>query len=193
MMNLVMTFVAGMAIGHGSPLKDDVGRDAGQFAVDQRGKFVVYKSEALPSEVRFSDVQKQLNTFLATKGNETEFKGTDRLESKGRIHMKKHAGIGNYVAGDVLYTLVVEDNGDELNYWFTDLTYQPYRNDRYGKRVKATASPIPLEKQMSKMNEHVWKKQKNYAYEAIDEMAEQVLTQLEAAGKPKVITTRMEE
>ncbi|GGC49009.1 hypothetical protein GCM10011386_46540 [Parapedobacter defluvii] len=193
MVNLVVMFMAGMAIGHGNPLKDDVGRDAGQFAVDQRGKFVVYKSEVLPNEVSFSEIQAQLNAFLASKGNETELKSTNRLESNGRIHMKKHAGIGNYVAGDVHYTLVVEDDGGQLNYWFTDLTYQPYRNDRYGKRVKATASPIPLERQMSKLNEHVWKKQKNYAYEAIDEMADQVLKQLEAADKPTVITIRMEE
>lgn len=192
MVNLVVMFAAGMAIGHGNPLKDDVGRDAGQFAVDQRGKFVVYHSDMLPSGVSFSDVQTQLNTFLASKGNETELRSATRLESKGRIPMKKHAGIGNYVAGEMHYTLVVEDEGGELNYWFTDLTYQPYRNDRYGKRVKATASPIPLERQMSKVNEHVWKKQKNYAYEAIDEMADQVLAQLEAAGKPRVITTRME-
>ena len=107
--------------------------------------------------------------------------------------MKKHAGIGNHVAGDIHYTLVMEDRDGELNYWFTDLTYQPFRNDRYGKRVKATASPIPLERQMSSLNAQVWKKQKNYAYEAINEMADQVLAQLEVAGKPKVITTRMEE
>ncbi len=193
MVNLIVMFAAGMAIGHGNPLKDDVGRDAGQFAVDQRGKFVVYHSETLPNGTSFSDVQLQLSRYLDSKGNKTELKGAARLESTGRIHMKKHAGIGNYVAGDVHYTLVVEDEGGILNYWFTDLTYQPYRNDRYGKRVKAIASPVPLERQMSKVNEHVWKRQKNYAYEAIDEMADQVLKQLEAAGKPTVITTRMEE
>jgi len=193
MVDLVVMFVAGMAIGHGNPLKDDVGYDGGQFSVDQRGKFVVYHSEILPTEVSFSDVQVQLNSFLISRGNETELKGATRLESKGRVSMKKHAGIGNHVAGDIHYTLVVEDKDEELNYWFTDLTYQPYRNDRYGKRVKATASPIPLERQTSKINEHVWKKQKTYAYEAIDEMAGQVLTQLKAAGKPKVIITRMEE
>lgn len=193
MVNLVVMFVAGMAIGHGNPLKDDVGRDAGQFAVDERGKFVVYDSEMLPNGLSFSDVQGQLNAFLASKGNKTELKGTNRLESSGRIPMKKHAGIGNHVAGDIHYTLVMEDRDGELNYWFTDLTYQPFRNDRYGKRVKATASPIPLERQMSSLNAQVWKKQKNYAYEAINEMADQVLAQLEVAGKPKVITTRMEE
>jgi len=193
MVNLVVMFAAGMAIGHGNPLKDDVGYDAGPFAVDQRGKFVVYNSEMLPNGMSFSDVQVQLSSFLESKGNKTELKGAARLESTGRIHMKKHAGIGNYVAGDVHYTLVVEEEEGILNYWFTNLTYQPYRNDRYGKRVKAMASTIPLERQMSKVNEIVWKKQKNYAYEAIDEMANQVLTQLEAAGKPTVITTRMKE
>lgn len=192
MVSLVVMFVAGMAIGHGNPLKDDVGRDAGQFSVDQRGKFVVHDSETLPSGVSFSDIQAQLNTFLASKGDDTELKGTTRLESRGRVPMKKHAGIGNYVAGDVHYTFVMEDKGGELTYWFTDLTYQPFRNDRYGKRVKATASPIPLEKQMSKVNTQVWKKQKNYAYEAINEMADQVLAQLETARKPRVITTGME-
>jgi len=191
MVNLVVMFVAGMAIGHGNPLKDDVGRDVGQFAVDQRGKFVVYQSETLPGGVSFAAVQEQLAAFLDAKGNKTEAKGADRLQSEGRIPMKKHAGIGNYVGGEINYTLVVENDNGELNYWFTDLTYQPYRNDRYGKRVKATASPIPLEKQLSKVNEQVWRKQQKYAYEAIDELADQVSAQLEAVGKPKVIVTNM--
>lgn len=192
MVNLVVMFVAGMAIGHGSPLKDDVGLSGGQFAVDQRGKFVVYKSEVLPSEVNFLVLNGHLTAFLETKGNRTALKSTNRLESEGSVPMAKHAGIGNYVAGKINYTLVVENNDGELNYWFTDLTYQPYRNDRYGKRIKATASPIPLEKQLSKVNEQVWQKQKKYAYEVIGELADQVGAQLEAAGKPKVITTNME-
>lgn len=192
MVNLVVMFVAGIAIGHGNPVKDDVGRGAGQFAVDQRGKFVVYKPNALAGEVRFSAVQEQLTAFLDAKGNETTRKAEGRLESIGSISMKKHAGIGNYVAGKINYTLVVENSEGELNYWFTDLNYQPYRNDRYGKRVKATVVPIPLEDQFSKVNERIWAKQKNYAYEALDELADQVLGQLEAAGRPKVVTTNMD-
>lgn len=190
MVNLVVVFVAGLAIGHGNPLKDDVGGN-GQFAVDQRGKFVVYHVEALPNEVNFTAVQKQLNAFLDTKGNQTSTKGTNRLESKGSVPMKKHAGIGNYVAGTINYTLVVEDNNGEVNYWFTDLAYQPYRNDRYGKRVKATVSPIPLEEQFSSINAGLWKKQKSYAYDAISELADQVSAQVDAVGKPRVITTNL--
>ncbi len=190
MVNLVMMFVAGLAIGHGNPLKDDVGRSE-RFAVDQRGRYVVYHVETLPNEVNFTAVQEQLTAFLGAKGNKTVLSDAARLESKGSIPMKKHAGIGNYVAGTINYTLVVEDRDGELNYWFTDLTYQPYRNDRYGKRIKATTSPIPLEKQLSKVNEPVWKKQKNYAYDAIDELADQVSAQLQAAGKPRVINTGM--
>ncbi|GGG89078.1 hypothetical protein GCM10007415_23990 [Parapedobacter pyrenivorans] len=192
MVNLVAIFVAGIAIGHGNPVKDDVGRDAGQFAVDQRGKFVVYKSNALADEVSFPAVQEQLTAFLDAKGNETTTKSAGRLESTGSVSMKKHAGIGNYVAGKINYTLVLENSEGELNYWFTDLSYQPYRNDRYGKRIKATVAPIPLEDQFSKLNERIWAKQKNYAYEALDELANQVLGQLEAAGRPKVVTTNME-
>src|SRR5690606_37012681 len=193
MLHLVAMFVAGLAIGHGNPLKDDVGRDVGRFAVDERGKLVVYRSGSLPDGVNFSDAQVQLSRFLDARGSETGQKSAARLESTGSLPMKKHAGIGNYVAGEVHYTLVVESDGGELNYWFTDLAYQPYRNDRYGKRVKATASPIPLERQMSKLNANVWKKQKIYAYEALDDMADQVLAQLNSVGKPRVITTRMTE
>ena len=46
---------------------------------------------------------------------------------------------------------------------------------------------------MSKLNANVWKKQKIYAYEALDDMADQVLAQLNSVGKPRVITTRMTE
>ncbi|SEL08965.1 hypothetical protein [Parapedobacter koreensis] len=191
MVNLIVMFIAGAAIGHGNPLKDDVGRSNGQFAVDQRGKFVVYHSETLPGEVSFSAVQAHLSAFLEAKGNKVIVRSATRLESEGSAPMKKHAGIGNYVAGTVNYKLVVEDNDGELNYWFTDLTYQPYRNDRYGKRIKATTAPIPLESQLSKLNEEVWKKQRNHAYEAISEVANQVAKQLATVDKPKVITTSM--
>lgn len=192
MVNLVAMFVAGIAIGHGNPVKDDVGRNAGQFVVDERGKFVVYKSSALADGVSFSAVQEQLTAFLDAKGNETVPKAAGRLESTGSVSMKRHAGIGNYVAGKINYTLVLEDSDGELNYWFTDLSYQPYRNDRYGKRIKATVAPIPLEDRFSRVNEWIWAKQKNYAYESLDELADQVLSQLEATGRPKVVTTNME-
>ncbi len=192
MVNLVMMFIVGMAIGQGGPVKNDVDLGNDQFAVDQRGKFVVYRTEALPSEVNVSVLHGRLTAFLETKGNRTAIKNNDRLESEGSIPMERHVGLGNYVAGEINYTLVVENNQGELNYWFTDLTYQPYRNDRYGKRVRATVTPIPLEKQFSKVNEHVWQKQRKYAYEAIDTFAEHVLGQLEAVGKPKVITTNMD-
>ncbi len=189
MVSLVVMFTAGLAIGHGSPLKDDVGVQAGQFAVDQRGKLVVYKADALATVTDFSAVSEQVALFMEAKGNKTVAKDAGRLESAGSVKMKKHAGIGNQVAGTINYTMVVENNNGELNYWFTDLTYQPYRNDRYGKRVKATASPIPLESSYSSVNAGVWAKQKGYAYEALDELADQVLAQMESAGKPKVVTT----
>lgn len=189
MVSLVVMFTAGLAIGHGNPLKDDVGAHGGQFAVDQRGKLVVYKTEAMPTEASFSAVQEHVASFMEAKGNTTVAKDANRLESEGSVKMKKHAGIGNHVAGTINYTMVVENNNGELNYWFTDLTYQPYRNDRYGKRIKATASPIPLESSRSSVNAGVWAKQKTYAYEALDELAGQVLAQVEAAGRPKVVTT----
>ncbi len=189
MVSLVVLFTAGLAIGHGNPLKDDVGAHAGQFAVDQRGKLVVYKADVLPAEADFSAVSERVALFMEAKGNKTVAKDAGRLESAGSVKMKKHAGIGNHVAGSINYTMVVENNNGELNYWFTDLTYQPYRNDRYGKRIKATASPIPLESSYSSVNAGVWNKQKGYAYEALDELADQVLAQMESAGKPKVVTT----
>gem|GEM_PF-692398 len=192
MINLTIMFVAGMVIGHGSPVKDDVGVDAGQFMVDERGKLVVYKSDALASDANFITMREQLTTFLLTKGNEITRTTAARLESTGSVPMEKHAGIGNYVAGEIHYTLVLENNAGEINYWFTDLRYQPYRNDRFGKRARATATPIPLEKKFSKMNEQVWKKQKNYAYDAIEALADDVLGQLETAGKTKVVTTAMD-
>src|SRR5690606_1534117 len=190
MVNLIVMFVAGIATDLGNVLSNRSG-DAGLFAVDQRGKYVVYQTEPLAEGIDFSEVHRRLGAWMDAKGNSTSVKGPHRIESTGAVAMKKHAGIGNFVAGEIHYTLVVENNNGEVNYWFTDLAYQPYRNDRYSKRIKATTSPIPLEKQLSKLNANVWKKQKGYAYETINELAEQLAVQLEAAGKPKVITTSM--
>ncbi len=188
MIKLASMFVVGMAIGHGNPVKDDVGANAGQFLVDQRGKFVVYKPNALKSDASFTTMQEQLTKYLVAKGNEITITTAERLESRGILPMEKHAGIGNHVAGEIHYTLVLEDRNAEINYWFTDLSYQPYQNDRFGKRIKATATPIPLEKRFSKVNEHVWMEQKRYAHESIEALAEAVHEQLATAGKPKVIT-----
>lgn len=164
-----------------------VGHGTGGFSVDQRGKFVFYKSAAWPEEVRFDRASEALMDFFQIKGNEATQIHAKRLESKGCIPLKKHAGIGNHVAGEIRYTFVLEDNGTDFSYWFTDLSYQPYRNDRYGKRIKATATPIPLEKQMSKINQPVWMQQKAYAYESIAELADQLAEQVRSADASKVI------
>ena len=192
MVNLMVMFIAGMVVGHGDLMKDDVGYGMGGFSVDQRGKLVFFKSGAWPDKVGFLEAYEALVPFLDSKGNKTERGSSGRMESNGRTPFRKHAGIGNHVAGDLNYTLVVEENGAGFNYWFTDLTYQPYSNDRYGKRVKATSSPIPLERKMSSINEHIWQKQRIYAYETIEELANQLLVRLEAAGMPDVVDTSIQ-
>ncbi|WP_257667676.1 hypothetical protein [Parapedobacter tibetensis] len=193
MVNLVLLLAVNMPIAHGNMANNNMISNDERFAVDQRGKFVVYKTEPIADGVSFSDINQQLTNYLTQKGNHTTTSGGNRLESWGSVTMKKHAGIGNYVGGTINYTLVVENDEGELNYWFTDLTYQPYRNDRYGKRVKASVSPIPLEKKMSKVNDKVWNKQRGYAYETIDQLADEVSSQLKAVGKSKIVTTSMGE
>ncbi|WP_374743987.1 hypothetical protein [Parapedobacter sp. 2B3] len=183
--------ITGVTVGYTGLSTDDIGRGTSGFSVDQRGKLVLLKSETWPDQIGLEEVRETLTAFLAEKGNGITHVGTNRMESVGSIRMKNHAGIGNHVAGDVHYTLVIEDNGSGFTYWFTDLTYQPYRNDRYGKLVKATVSPIPLENRASKINAHIWQKQKTHAYEAIDGLADQLLAQLEAAGRPGVVNTGM--
>lgn len=187
MVGLVMMLVAGMTASHGDFSTDDIGRNTGGFSVDQRGKLVLVKSESWPDKVGFAEASEALTDFLTTKGNTTTYVDAQRIEGRGRVPLTRHAGIGNYVAGDVHYTLVIEDNGSEFICWFTDLEYQPYRNDRYGKRIKATASPIPLERELSKINEPIWQKQRAYAYESIDKAANRLLAQLERLGKPTVV------
>ncbi|MGK6351452.1 hypothetical protein [Parapedobacter sp. DT-150] len=191
MVNLIITFIVGLFITHGSPLKGHFGTDNGQFAVDQRGKFVVYKSDELPANVRFPVARARLIGFLEARGDKIVINTDNRLESTGSVTMRKHAGIGNYVAGQLHYTLVAENNDGSLNYWFTDLMYQPLRNDRYGKRIKATRFPIPLEKKVSKINERIWYKQRSFAHDTIQDLADQLSAQIKAAGQAGVITTNM--
>jgi len=181
--------MTGLALGQGNPRGMDAG-DIGQFAVDQRGRYVVYQTEALPDNITFDAACSRLDVFLTAKGN-TNATESNRLRSEGSVVMKKHAGIGNYVAGDLHYTLVVEYDNGEVKYWFTDLAYQPYRNDRYGKRIKATVSPIPLEQEMSKLNAGIWSKQRRYAYETLEALSDEIASQLKALGKPKVVNTTL--
>src|SRR5690606_37907269 len=187
MINLVVMLIAGVTVGHGGLSTDDIGRGTGGFSVDQRGKLVLLKSEMWPGQIGLDEAHETVTVFMAAKGDRTAHIGTNRIESSGRVRMKNHAGIGNRVAGDIYYTLVIEDNGAGFSYWFTDLRYQPYRNDRYGKLVKATSSPIPLESRASKINARIWQKQKTYAYEMIDGLAGRLLARLEAAARPSVV------
>lgn len=189
MVNLVMMFIASMSAGHGDFSKDDIGRNKAGFSKNQDGKLVLVKSEPWPDQVAFNEGKAVLTDFLTANGNTMTQVDGRRITSKGRVPLKGHAGIGNYVAGDIHYTLVIENNGSELTYWFTDLTYQPYRNDRYGRRIKATVSPIPLERRLSKINEQIWEKQKSHAHEALDELGGQLLQHLQWAGKPSVFHT----
>lgn len=191
MVNFTTVLIAGMIAGHGVFSNDPIGRNTGGFSVDQRGKLVMVDTDSWPDEVGFNEAREVLTVFLDANGNSTAQLDGRRMESSGKVQLKKHAGIGNHVAGDIHYTLVVADNGPGFTYWFTDLKYQPYRNDRYGKRIKATAAPIPLERKVSKLNEPIWQKQKVYAYESIGEFAEQLFAQLESIGKPTVVNIEM--
>ncbi|HWK99066.1 MAG TPA: hypothetical protein VNQ55_03930 [Parapedobacter sp.] len=189
MVNLVMMFIASMSVNQSDFSKDDVGGGMHGFSVNQHGKLVLVKSASWPDQVEFADAREVLIDFLSEKGNITEQMEGQRITSVGRVPLKQHTGIGNHVAGDIHYTLVIENNGVEFNYWFTDLAYQPYRNDRYGKRIKATATPIPLERRLSKINGKIWEKQKGYAQDALDDLSEQLLRSLQWAGKSAVFHT----
>lgn len=191
MVSLLVILMAGMSLGHTDFSSDDMRNGTGGFVTDQRGKLVLLKSDSWPDQVGFAEAREALTDFLAMKGNTTTHIGTGGVESKGRVPLKNHAGIGNHVAGDIHYTLMVKDNGSGFDYWFTDLMYQPYRNDRYGKRIKATVSPIPLESQLSKINEQIWQKQKTYAYEVIAGLADELAVRLETVGKPAMINIGM--
>jgi len=189
MVNLVMMFIASMSVGQNDFSKEDIGSGRHGFSVNQHGKLVLAKSASWPDQVEYADAREALIDFLSEKGNVTELRESRRITSVGRVPMKQHAGIGNHVAGDIHYTVVIEDNGSEFNYWFTDLAYQPYRNDRYGKRIKATAKPIPLERQASKINAEVWERQKLHAQDALDNLSDQLLQSLQWTVKPAVFHT----
>jgi len=156
----------------------------GGFLTDQRGKYVfMYEGKiVLPEGHDFSlvicDFFRKKPAVLAEE---------KCLSVNGAERLSNHAAIGHYVAGDVLYRLVFEKTTEGYRYWFTDLAYQPYIKDRYGKLVKASVAPVPLEKEFSKLNKAAWASRRKSAYEAIRRVSEEWNTHLENIGRPRVI------
>ncbi|GAA4788297.1 hypothetical protein GCM10023231_15610 [Olivibacter ginsenosidimutans] len=156
----------------------------GDFLTDQRGKYVVMHesdyeiTQGYDFSVAIRDFFKEQPMVLEKK---------DQLFVNGKAKLKSHAVIGNYVAGEVLYRLVFEKTTVGYRYWFTDLAYQPYVKDRYGKLVKAAITPIPLERKLSKINQRVWERQQASAYETIQLVSEKLDRYLQQVGQPKTV------
>lgn len=182
MVNFVMLLFAGLfAPANGQ-------ENTGGFMTDQNGKFVVYYQE---KNIKFEDgelFKAHVNEFFKKQSPKFEKEeGQERVMVEGKTALKKHATIGNYIAGDVNYKLVFEKTADGYRYWFTDLSYQPYIKDRYGKIVPANVKPIPLEKNMSSLNQGTWNKQREYAYQTLSVLAENFNKHLSNMDQPRVV------
>lgn len=161
----MVNFIMLVFIGLFTEIKEQ--ENTGSFAVDQRGRYVFYKEGVQQMEEGLNLVEEITGFFKAQEIREDEA-NLRQIIVKGKAVLKKHAGIGNYIAGDLCYSLIFEKTTDGYRYWFTDLAYQPYIKDRYGKIVAAKVKPIPLEKNMSKINQHTWNQQREFAYHTIE-------------------------
>lgn len=181
MVNFIMLMFAGLF----TDVKEQ--HNTGGFLTDQKGRYVVYHEDDKQQINEGLDLQEHINEFFKSKAAELEESGQERIAVKGKTMLKKHAGIGNYVAGDVVYNLVFEKTANGYRYWFTDLAYQPYVKDRYGKLVAAKVKPIPLEKQMSNINQGVWAKQREFAYHTISALSDSFNKHIQKIDQAKVI------
>lgn len=180
MVNFVMLLFAGIF----ADTKEQ--EHTGGFVTDPNGKYVVFQEEKKEFESDI-DLQDYVLDFFDEKEVEIEKENTQRVKISGKTMLKRHAGIGNYIAGDLNYNMTFEKTPDGYRYWFTDLSYQPYVKDRYGKIVPANAKPIPLEKEMSKINKGVWKKQREFAFQTMNDLAGKLNDYLGRVDAPKVI------
>lgn len=180
MVNFVMLLFAGIF----ADTKEQ--EHTGGFMTDPSGKYVVFQEEKKEFNRDFN-LQDYVLGFFDEKEVETEKEGAQRVKISGKTMLKKHAGIGNYIAGNLNYSMIFEKTADGYRYWFTDLSYQPYVKDRYGKIVPANVKPIPLEKEMSKINKGVWKRQREFAFQTMNDLAGRLNEYLGRADEPKVI------
>lgn len=181
MVNFVMLMFTGLF----ADLKEQ--HNTGGFITDQKGRYVVYHEDDKQQINEDLNLQEHINEFFKLKAAALEESGQGRVAVKGKTMLKKHAGMGNYVAGDVVYNMIFEKTDTGYRYWFTDLAYQPYVKDRFGKLVAAKVKPIPLEKQMSHMNQNVWAKQREFAYQTISALSDSFNMHLQKIDQPKVI------
>lgn len=180
MVNFVMLLFAGIF----AEAKEQ--EHTGGFVTDPNGKYVVYQEEKKEFNNDLN-LQDYVLGFFDNKGVKIEKEGAERMQVRGKTKLKKHAGIGNYIAGDLNYSMVFEKTNDGYRYWFTDLSYQPYIKDRYGKIVPANVRSIPLEKEMSKINKGVWNKQREFAFLTMNELSGELNDYLVKIDEPKVI------
>jgi len=165
MVNFIMLIFAGLF----TETKEK--ENTGGFTIDQRGRYVAYYEENTRQIEEDLNLLEYISEFFKAKVVQRDESGSGRITIKGKAVLKKHVGIGNYIAGDLCYKLIFEKTTDGYRCWFTDLAYQPYIKDRYGKIVAAKVKPIPLEKKASKVNEHTWNKQREFAHYTINALS----------------------
>ncbi len=157
----------------------------GGFSKDQRGKFVLFGESKL--EVSFSEAELKdaVSDFFKDQGATVSVMAEGQLKISGKKKLKKNAEIGNYVAGYIYYTAILENKDGMLQYWFTDLTYQPYVIGRYGTLVPASVKPMPLEENLSVLNQRSWERQRKNAYQTLQTLSSELKAELQQEGKPE--------
>ncbi|SEN99386.1 hypothetical protein SAMN05216436_1288 [bacterium A37T11] len=163
----------------------------GGFSKDQRGKFVLFGEDKLEASMTDDQLKSSVTAFFADESAKVGTTADGQLKVSGKTKLKKNAGIGNYVAGYLLYTAIIENKDGILRYWFTDIYYKPYVISRYGSLVPANVKPIPLEQDLSALNQRSWDRQRKHAYETIQNLSDQLKKQIQQqeTSKPSVITT----
>jgi hypothetical protein len=130
------------------------------LAMDERGKYIFYEVVEDPLVSKDSLVNRSRYFFEVFKKKNLKLNSSDQdslFKAEGKFVINKGGQLLSHPSGEMAFNFVAEIRDGRYRYWLTDFKYVPYKRDRYGNFVPESTIPIPLEKNLGKLNAGQWK------------------------------------
>lgn len=111
---------------------------------------------------------KNLSDFSKKKRDYTQSEAGDIWEVKCSFKVSKLGLIGKQVNGAIHYKLHIRIEENKVNYRFSQVKFQPYYRNRYGRFVAKNNVYYPLETRWEKESAYTWEQHQLVTQEKIE-------------------------
>lgn len=104
--------------------------------------------------------------------------GFRNVRVKGHFEVPSYQTFTKYPDGVIWYDMTLHMSANTCKYYITDLIFQPYKRNRYGRFELVSGKYVPLEKNASKLNQKSWQYHREKAKYKLDELVNRLIKEL---------------